>query len=68
LVSAKSSITILFTGVEPFGTSKLNPSGEVIKRISGGNIITAILPVAFAQSVEQLLQSIAQHNHDVAIY
>ena len=58
---------ILLTGFEPFGKATLNPSGEIIKQISGENIFTAILPVAYAQSAERLLQLIAEHNPDVVI-
>ena len=58
---------ILLTGFEPFGKATLNPSGEIVKQISDDNIITAILPVAFAQSAEKLLSLIAEHNPDVVI-
>ena len=58
---------VLLTGFEPFGTATSNPSGEVVKQISGDNIVTAILPVAYAQSGERLLQLIAEHNPDVVI-
>jgi pyroglutamyl-peptidase len=59
--------TILLTGFEPFGTATSNPSGEIVKQISGENIVTAILPVAYAKSAEQLLSLIEQHNPDVVI-
>ena len=58
---------VLLTGFEPFGKATLNPSGEIIKQISGDNIVTAILPVAYAQSAERLLALIAEHNPDVVI-
>ena len=58
---------ILLTGFEPFGKASSNPSGEIVKQISGDNIITAILPVAYAQSAERLLALIAEHNPDVVI-
>jgi len=58
---------ILLTGFEPFGKATLNPSGEIVKQISGENIVTAILPVAYAQSAERLLQLIAEHNPDVVV-
>ena len=58
---------ILLTGFEPFGTATSNPSGEIIKQISGDNIVTAVLPVAYAQSAEGLLALIAEHNPDVVI-
>ena len=59
--------TIILTGFEPFGTATSNPSGEIVKQISGDNIVTAILPVAYAQSAERLLSLIEQHNPDVVI-
>ena len=58
---------ILLTGFEPFGTATSNPSGEIVKQISGDNIVTAILPVAYAQSAERLMSLIAEHNPDVVI-
>ena len=58
---------VLLTGFEPFGTATSNPSAEIVKQISGDNIVTAILPVAYTQSAERLLSLIAQHNPDVVI-
>ena len=58
---------VLLTGFEPFGTATSNPSGEIVKQISGDNIVTAILPVAYAQSAERLLALIEQHNPDVVV-
>ena len=58
---------VLLTGFEPFGKATLNPSGEIVKQISGDNIVTAILPVAYAQSAERLLALIAEHKPDVVI-
>ena len=59
--------TVLLTGFEPFGKSTLNPSAEIVKRINGENIVTAILPVAYTKSANQLLALIAEHNPDVVI-
>jgi pyroglutamyl-peptidase len=59
--------TVLLTGFEPFGTATSNPSGEIVKQISGDNIVTAILPVAYTQSADHLLALIAEHNPDVVI-
>jgi pyroglutamyl-peptidase len=58
---------VLLTGFEPFGKATLNPSGEIVKEISGDNIVTAILPVAYAQSAEALLALIEHHKPDVVI-
>jgi len=58
---------VLLTGFEPFGNATSNPSGEIVKQINGDNIVTAILPVAYTQSAEQLLSLIEQHKPDVVI-
>jgi pyroglutamyl-peptidase len=58
---------VLLTGFEPFGTASSNPSGEIVKQISGDNIVTAVLPVSYAKSAERLLQLITEHNPDVVI-
>jgi pyroglutamyl-peptidase len=58
---------VLLTGFEPFGNATSNPSGEIVKQISGDNIVTAILPVAYTQSAERLLSLIEQHKPDVVI-
>lgn len=58
---------ILLTGFEPFGKSSLNPSAEIVKRISGANIVTAILPVTYAQSAHKLSSLINQHKLDIVI-
>ena len=58
---------VLLTGFEPFGKATLNPSGEIVKQISGDNIVTAILPVAYARSAEALLALIEHHKPDVVI-
>jgi len=58
---------VLLTGFEPFGNASLNPSGEIVKQISGDNIVTAILPVAYTQSAERLLKLIAEHKPDVVV-
>ena len=42
--------TILVTGFEPFATSSLNPSGEIVKVLIGDDLVTAILPVVFGQA------------------
>ena len=58
---------VLLTGFEPFGKATLNPSGEIVKQISGDNIVTAILPVAYAQSAEALLALVEKHKPDVVV-
>lgn len=58
---------VLLTGFEPFGKATLNPSAEIVKRISEPNVVTAILPVAYAKSAESLISLINEHNPDVVI-
>ena len=58
---------VLLTGFEPFGKATLNPSGEIVKQISGDNIIAAILPVAYAQSAEALIALVEKHKPDVVV-
>ena len=58
---------VLLTGFEPFGNATSNPSGEIVKQISGDNIVTEILPVAYGQSADRLLSLVKQHNPDVVI-
>ncbi len=58
---------VLLTGFEPFGKAALNPSGEIVKQISGENIVTAILPVAYTRSAAVLLALIEEHKPDVVI-
>jgi len=58
---------VLLTGFEPFGKATQNPSAEIVKQISGDNIVTAVLPVAYAQSAQRLLELITEHDPDVVI-
>ena len=58
---------VLLTGFEPFGKASQNPSAEIVQAISGDNIVTAVLPVTYAQSAKLLLALIDQHEPDVVI-
>ena len=53
---------ILVTGFEPFATSSLNPSGEIVKALKGDDLVTAILPVVFGQASAQLRELIDLHK------
>jgi len=53
---------ILVTGFEPFATSSLNPSGEIVKALKGDYLVTAILPVVFGQASSQLKELIDLHK------
>ena len=58
---------VLLTGFEPFGKASQNPSAEIVKAINGDNLVTAILPVAYAKSANVLRALIVQHKPDVVI-
>lgn len=58
---------ILITGFEPFGKASLNPSGEIVKRLSRENIVTAVLPVAYNSSATALLTLIEKHAPEIVI-
>jgi pyroglutamyl-peptidase len=58
---------VLLTGFEPFGKATTNPSGEIVKQISGDNIVTAILPVTYRESADRLLALVAEHSPEVVI-
>jgi pyroglutamyl-peptidase len=53
---------ILVTGFEPFATSTMNPSGEIVKGLKGDDLVTAILPVVFGQASAQLRELIDLHK------
>ena len=53
---------ILVTGFEPFATSSLNPSAEIVKALKGDDLVTAILPVVFGQASTQLRELIDLHK------
>ena len=53
---------ILVTGFEPFATSSLNPSAEIVKALKGDDLVTAILPVVFGQASSTLKELIDLHN------
>lgn len=58
---------ILLTGFEPFGGASLNSSGETVNRISGDNIVTAILPVSYGRSANELIALVDRYKPDVVI-
>lgn len=53
---------ILVTGFEPFATSSLNPSAEIVKALKGDDLVTAILPVVFGQASSTLKELIDLHK------
>ena len=59
---------ILLTGFEPFHSSKLNPSQEVIRRIDHPALVAKeVLPVVFGESARRLIELINEHAPDVVI-
>ena len=57
---------ILVTGFEPFGGESINPSYEAVKllpdRISGAEIVKALLPVAFVAAGKELIATMDREN------
>jgi pyroglutamyl-peptidase len=53
---------ILVSGFEPFATSSLNPSSEIVKALKGDDLVSAILPVVFGQASSQLKELIDLHK------
>ena len=58
---------ILITGFEAFGNSTLNPSAEIVLAMSGGSIMTAILPVVFGKSAHMLRGLIDEYDPDFVL-
>ena len=64
--------TALLTGFEPFAGDARNPSAEAVHLIADAwsgpeELVTAVLPTAFARSAERLAELIALHSPDVVI-
>ena len=59
---------ILLTGFEPFHKSILNPSQEIIRRISHRSLVAKeVLPVTFGEASQKLISLINQHKPTVVI-
>lgn len=62
---------ILFTGFEPFGGERVNPSWEAVRRmpdiIGGAQIVKAQVCVEYARSAETIRALIAEHRPDAAV-
>ena len=59
---------ILLTGFEPFHKSMLNPSEEIIKRVSHHSLVAKeVLPVTFGEASLRLISLIEQHKPTVVI-
>lgn len=53
---------VLVTGFEPFAGASLNPSGEIVKRLSGENLVTAVLPVTYEGAAAELMRLVREHQ------
>lgn len=63
---------MLLTGFEPFGGDASNPSGEAVHLVAERwdgpeELVTAVLPVAFADATERMRRLIAEHRPDVIV-
>lgn len=63
---------LLLTGFVPFLDNPINPTEEIVKRldakvINGYEIVTAVLPVDFNESEQQLKKAITANQPDVII-
>lgn len=64
--------TVLLTGFEPFAGDATNPSGDAVRRVAAtwagpAELITAILPVTFADAATSIRSLIDEHLPDVVI-
>ncbi|AFG35225.1 pyroglutamyl-peptidase I [Fervidobacterium pennivorans subsp. shakshaketiis] len=65
--------TILLTGFEPFGGEKVNPSMQIVKRLSKRHfqnihIETLILPVSYEKSTKVLEEYYKDHHVDFVLH
>jgi pyroglutamyl-peptidase len=65
-------LKVLLTGFEPFNGARLNPSEQLVTRmksdsVPGAQIMTAVLPVVYAEAASHLLALVEEHNPDVVI-
>ena len=53
---------ILVTGFEPFATSALNPSGEIVKTLRAPDVVSVVLPVIFEGATRRVIDLIQNHK------
>ena len=63
---------VLLTGFGPFGKVIENPSGRIVEQIAreglpGHELVTAVLPVSFAQLEQRIAELLREGNFDVAL-
>lgn len=64
--------TVLVTGFEPFNGAALNPSGELVRRLTDlghpdCRIVGDVLPVSFANAPGMLAAAIDAHHPDIVV-
>lgn len=61
----------LITGFDPFGTEKINPALEAVKKlpdtVAGAEVVKLEIPTVFGKSVEKIQEAIEKHDPDVII-
>ncbi len=72
LVGANPTRKLLLTGFEAFGGEKINPSAEAVSALSGQSVagrevITAILPCVFHESLDELLDLLDKIEPELVI-
>lgn len=65
-------IRVLLTGFEPFGDDDVNPSGLAVRRVAArwngpAELITGVLPVAFADAADAVRSLMAEHEPQLVI-
>lgn len=58
---------VLVTGFEPFAGASLNPSGEIVKRLTGENLVTSVLPVTYEGATAELMRLVREHQPDAVV-
>lgn len=64
--------TVLVTGFEPFGGDAANPSGDAVRLLADSwdgpaELVTDVLPVAFASAAARLRELVTRHSPDVVV-
>lgn len=58
---------MLVSGFEPFGGEQVNPSREVVQRLSSEGLATVVLPVSFARAWPLLAATVERCRPDVVV-
>jgi pyroglutamyl-peptidase len=57
---------VLVAGFEPFGSSEVNPSQQLVEALDG-DVATALLPVSYARAADALRVAVREAEPDVVI-